>query len=312
MMEFKNNKFEEEDIGAIDLFIACLGYEERSFFILDKIKDKLNDDALMVFTIDDYRSFDADIVKRIECEDCIVEKYNGDVEVQKKIVDKVACISQDNKPKRIAIDYSSMPRGWYCRIPESLEKVLNKGSEVLFWYSEGEYIEQPDFYSTVGIESYHVFSGKPSFSTTRLRTHFIGVGYDAIRTQGLISILDPEEYVICEAYNPDSPDVHESICRVNEAVIEQTSNIVSLFITDIEFMISKMKGIINEYYYAGESDVVLVPDGPKPLIFVMSMMPWIMDKAGISCLHIIRNSKEVKKNNVKAKGTVIGFVAYAV
>ena len=77
-------------------------------------------------------------------------------------------------------------------------------------------------------------------------------------------------------------------------------------------MISKMKGIINEYYYAGESDVVLVPDGPKPLIFVMSMMPWIMDKAGISCLHIIRNSKEVKKNNVKAKGTVIGFVAYAV
>ena len=310
MMEFNNIKFEKEDIGAVDLFICCLGYEERSFFILDKIKGKLKEDSLMIFTIDDYISFDEGIVNRIDSVDHIIEKYDGDSEVQKKIVDRVSYICKDNKSKKIAIDYSSMPRGWYCKIPELLEGVLNKGSEVVFWYSEGEYIEQPDFYSTVGIESYHVFSGRPSFSTNRSRTHFIGVGYDAIRTQGLISILDPEEYVICEAYNPSCPAVHENICRVNEGVIEQTSNIVSLFITDIEFMISKLKGIINEYYYAGESDVILVPDGPKPLIFVMSMMPWIMNKAGISCLHIIRNSKEVKKNNVKPKGTVIGFVAY--
>lgn len=309
-MEFKNKKFEEEDIESIDLFVLCLGYEERSFFILDKIREKLKKSALMIFTIDDYTSFDEDIVKRIECECCIVEKYNGDMEVQNKIFERVSHISRDGKPKKIALDYSSMPRGWYCKIPELLEHVLNIGSELIFWYSEGEYTEQPDFYSTVGIESYRVFSGRPSFSTNRSRTHFIGVGYDAIRTQGLISILDPEEYVICAAYNPSCPDVHDSICRVNKGVIEQTSNIVSLYITDIEFMISKMKGLIKEYYYTDESDVILVPDGPKPLIFVMSMMPWIINKEGITCLHVIRNSKEVKKNNVKAKGTVIGFAAY--
>lgn len=310
MMVFKNKKLEDEDIESIDLFIACLGYEERSFFIFEKIKDKLPEGARMLFTIDDYRSFDAEIVDKIDSVKPIIEKYNGENDVQKRIVNRVSYISRDNKPKKIVIDYSSMPRGWYCKIPEILEAVLNNMSEVIFLYSEGEYVEQPDSYSTVGIESYHVFSGRPSFSTNRARTHFIGVGYDAIRTQGLISILDPEEYVICEAYNPNCPDVRDSIRRVNEGVIEQTSNIMSLFITDIEFMISKMKGIINEYYYAGESDVILVPDGPKPLIFVMSMMPWIMNRAGISCLHIIRNNKEIKKNNVKAKGTVIGFSVY--
>ncbi len=306
-MFFKNIDFDNIDFKTIDLFVACLGYEERSFYIYDKIKECIDVESLMLFTIDDYKTFEKHIVKKIsEVKNIIVEKYDGDLSVHKKIVDRAKELDRKDKTIRIVIDYSSMPRGWYSKLPEELDKILVSGSEVYFLYSEGIYIQEADFYSTVGIESYRVISGKPSFMTNRARTHFIGVGYDAVRTQGLISILDPEEYVICEAYNPDYPDVHEAICRVNRGVIEQTSNIISMHITDIEFMITKLKGVISEYYYAGESDVILVPDGPKPLIFAMSMMPWIFDREGISCLHIIRNSKEVKKNNVKPRGGIIG------
>lgn len=308
MITFHNRQFDVNELKNVNLFVTCLGYEERSFNIYEKVKDYIDKSCLMVFTIDDYKTFSPEIVRKIDAvEDLIVGEYAGEYKVQSKIINRVKEISEEKDVLRIAIDYSSMPRGWYCKLPELIMPLINHDSDLSFWYSEGEYSVSPEFYSTVGIESYHVFSGKPSFSTNRSRTHFIGVGYDAIRTQGLLSILDPEEYVICEAYNPHRREIHDSICKVNEGIIEQTSNVVSLYINDIEFMVSKLKGLINEYYFAGESDVILVPDGPKPLIFIMSIMPWLIDRSGVSCLHVTRNSNEVKKNNVKAQGGIIGF-----
>lgn len=287
----------------IDLFVACIGYEDRSYFIYKKLVDRLEPKRILLFAIDDFASYDS--ARRVIADarangiECCIVKYNDAEQVQKKIVITAQDIFRENECSKIHIDYSSMPRGWYCKIPELLEHVLPSSGEVFFWYTEGEYEQFENEYPTVGIDSYTLYSGKPSL-LERKRTHFIGVGYDSIRTNGIITLLNPEIVITCEANNPTRTDVWETIKRNNREIFNESFMNLSLDITDIEFMIAKMCGIVNEVYSIANSDIILVPDGPKPLIFVMSMLPWLCDEQGICCLHIKRNDKIFKARNVRA------------
>lgn len=307
MYKIENFSFEDENWGEVDLFVACLGYEQRSFFLLDKIKEKVPQEKIMVFTMDDYSTFDSSLTERInQWSDKKIIRYT-DSDLFKETVIQSVISETDGRPVKIVIDYSSMPRSWYSGLPELFSEKLIPGSQVHFFYSEGEYTKKPEFYSTAGTESYHVISGRSSFRTDRPRTHFIGVGYDFIRTQGLISVLDPEECVILEAYNYNKGIVQENIEELNRFTLVQTACSIRFNLEDIEFMIARLRELINEYYYIKESDIILVPDGPKPLIFVMSMMPWLMGKEGITCLYVTRNSSEVKKEDVLPQGDIVGF-----
>lgn len=289
----------------IDLFIACIGYEDRSFYIYEKLYDQLNPTNLLLFTIDDYSEYTNS--KRIIHDaqlkgiDCIIVKYSDSEIVQKKIIEKVKNVLQNESNAKIHIDYSSMPRSWYCKLIELLNEILLPTSSVLFWYSEGEYEQFENGFPTVGIDSYVLYSGKPSL-LERKRTHFVGVGYDSIRTNGIITLLNPESVITCSANNPKRIDVLEKVKTINKEIMDESYMNLSLNITDIEFMIAKMSGIVNEIYTIAKSDIVLIPDGPKPLIFVMSMIPWLIGEPGICCLHIIRNNSIFQPKNVKALG----------
>lgn len=299
---FINETFNENEMKKSDLFITCLGEEERSFFIFKKVQNLLTADKILVFQEQENDLFEEKINS-----DVFVQKVeqNDAQKVEETIIERIKEIIFEKESVRIDIDYSAMPRDWYCKLPEVLQNVFRKNDKISFWYAEGEYSEGAKKFQTVGIETTKFCSGKPSFDTRRDRTHLIGVGYDSIRTQGIISILDPESFMICEAYDPERNEIHENVTEANSSILEQTSMHVTLFITDVEFMIAKLKGIINEFYYIENSDVILVPDGPKPLIFVMSMMPWILKKSGVTCLHIQGNRRT--KRSVKAQGKIIGF-----
>ncbi len=310
MLNF-SNILDTNIIQQTDMFVACVGYEERSFSLYDKYKG-IFEDKCFVVTIDDYTLFEKSIQDKIEEIKNEISKFDvlsyGDaMGFQDKVLDRIHELQLEKDSIQIDIDYSSMPRGWYCALPERMCQMLRNDDKVNFWYSEGEYVESADSFVSVGIESYKMYSGRTSFDTQRGRTHFIGIGYDSARTQGILSILDPEEYVIIDAYNPSRKEIHDDVVKVNASVIEQTSISLSLFVNDIEFMIAKIKGLVREYHSLGNSDVILVPDGPKPLIFCMSMMPWLIGKEGICCLHIMRNNKDIKRINVKPQGGVIGF-----
>lgn len=299
---FRNEKYEDDKIKSTDLFITCLGSEERSFFIYGKVQNMLNTDQILIF-----QDMGECLFSDIASCDVIPQMVRQDEakEVHNIIIARIKNIISEKKSVQIDIDYSAMPSEWYCKLPELLDGILREGDRLSFWYAEGEYAEGPDQFETIGIESTKFYSGKPSFETSRERTHLIGVGYDSTRTQGILSILDPESFMTCEAYDPDRKEIHENVAAANSSVLEQTALHLTLFITDIEFMIAKLKGVINEFYYIENNDVILVPDGPKPLIFVMSMMPWIMKKQGITCLHIQGNRRT--NRNVRAEGTIIGF-----
>ncbi len=41
----------------IDLFVICIGYEERSFYIYRKLKSKLNPSNLLLLSVNDYKNY---------------------------------------------------------------------------------------------------------------------------------------------------------------------------------------------------------------------------------------------------------------
>lgn len=137
------------------------------------------------------------------------------------------------------------------------------------------------------------------------RLHVFGLSYDFIRTKALISILDPDAYVTCNAYDMKRPDIEENIRKINKEIIEQGDNELPFVIEDFSFMVAKLCELVNEYLPLG--DVIFVPDGPKPLIFAMSVVPQLLQKEGVTCIHVSRNQNFYEAINVEACGSVYGF-----
>ncbi len=311
-VKFKNVEYGDELIENGDLLVVCLSYEERSFFIADKCSKKQKQKKLIAFTLNDYPSFGKKIVDRIKAiQSCArnfyISEYDGDDSFQQIIVESIIEIQKKKDEVNVVIDYSSMPRGWYCGIPKNVDKVLRKNDKITFLYSEGKYDKKLAVYQSAGIEAYRVYDGKASLYAGRSRIHMLGVGYDGRRTLGVLSVTDPQYYVVIDAYDPEYPEVYENVLAANTSVIEHAPMTLSLYVSDMEFIVAKVKGLINEFLSFGNNDVILVPDGPKPLIFAMSIMPWLFNTDGVTCLHVKRNNSNLKRNNVKANGKVIGF-----
>lgn len=309
-MSFANIFFDPAVLEKTSLFVCAIGYESRSYHIFDKLSNFLRKDNTLILAIDDYSSYPSSAHKVSEITSrgfqLEVVKYEDFAKVQELIVSRVKSLLSKLDAISIDIDYSSMPRGWYCKLPELFSCLLREADCARFWYSEGIYPPDPRELQTAGIESYHLFSGKPTLQTQKRRTHIIGLSYDSVRTQGLISILDPEYIVTCNAYNPRRPEIISNVESVNATILDQAALRISFHVNDVEFMVSKMIETVRDF--CSDSDVIIVPDGPKPLIFVMSMIPWLINKVGITCLHVVRNSNQFNRQDIPPTGDIIGFI----
>ena len=303
MIQFKNEVFEQKKIKADDLFICAIGYEQRSTFIYEKIKSNIKKDNTLLLIFEDYDK-NTEISEIIQDDKLQKEffKYEDGSKVQNVIIDFVKKKVKANV--NIHLDYSSMPRKWYYELPVKIKEVCKKDTNIYFWYSKGIYEYADERYPSAGIDSYSSI-GKTSLRIEPKRLHVLGLSYDAIRTKALISILDPDAYVTCNAYDMKRQDIEEKIRKLNKDIIEQGDNEVPLIIDDFSFMISKLCEIVNEYLPLG--DVILVPDGPKPLIFAMALVPQILQKEGVICIFVSRNRQHYKPIKVSASGSVCGF-----
>lgn len=309
MIKFINEEFDKRCFNKNDIFICSFGYESRSMALYKNIKSVISQNNTLVFVFDDYQKYDY-IVNQIdevinEKEIIIVKvKYESVIEVCNTIKRMIQVKTQEEEAVTVHIDYSSMPRKWYCRLPLLLRSNLREQDKVFFWYVAGTYPVNYEAYPSAGIDSFAVL-GKPSLRIGTKRMHVIGLSYDAVRTSAMISILDPDSYITCNAYDRNNREISDNVRLINEQIISRANMEISLQIDDFSFMISKLCEIANEFLSLG--DVILVPDGPKPLIFAMSMVPLLLEKPGVTCLHVSRNKEYYSAVNVYSTENIYGF-----
>ena len=99
--------------------------------------------------------------------------------------------------------------------------------------------------------------------------------------------------------------MERQVKEVNQQSIEQAVSCVSMHTDDFSYMTARLCEIAIEYLPLG--DVIFVPDGPKPLIMAMSLVPQLLGKKGVVCIRIARNSQCHELIDVKPTDTILCF-----
>lgn len=303
----KNEDFSIDVFNKKDIYICALGYETRSAFLLSKVRSQIDESNTLVFEFE--RLVNARKKKHELCysKDMTVKKYlyEDDEMAIETVLRFIRSKRKEDRPLVIHIDYSSMPRTWYCNIFCKLNQLICPGDKVYFWYDDGQYPESFTNYPSAGIQSFRLFSGRPSLRPIEKRFHIISLGYDVTRTRSTISILEPNYYIACDAYDSRNAIIHNNVLSINNSIIANAGMLISFRMNDFSFMVDKLCELANECVLDG--DVVFVPDGPKPLIFAESIVPVLLQKEGVTCLHITRNIKHFNPVEVYPTNNIIGF-----
>lgn len=296
MYDFSN--FQYTDLCDNDILICALGYEVRSYYLLRKNWETRNKDNTLVILFEDLNreSLPPDLLDGINSSEittsvCSYTQGNKFQETVLKYLRGIAGTEFGN----IYIDYSSMPRNWYCYLPHRVEETFSDTSiSLIFLYVPGIYPEEYEIYPTAGIDSLRLFSGGALPRIDSQTTHLIALSYDTIRTQGLLDMLEPEFLIVCYVY--DTPEKKAEIESLNEDIIRRASVSIAFPMDDFVYIMQKLNEIILEQTRDGQ--IVIIPDGPKPLILSMSLSSLLVDiEDGITCLHVNRN-EQLENNKI--------------
>lgn len=299
MMRIKNVDFEIDNVCDEDIFICSLGYEVRSFYLFNQIREKIKKNNVIILCFEEFKTKYKELYAEI-ADDYTIKcvTYDSGEEIEEVIIDYV----QEKKNGTVYIDYSSMPRNWYARLPFSLYD--NCHMQCVFLYVSGKYPGNYEAYPSAGINSYSSV-GMTAARVDKKRLHIIGLGYDVIRTKALITILDPDRFCVCYAHEENDTEMLENVYNVNNQIISESISQVKFCINDFEFMVAKICEIVRENMSLG--DVILVPDGPKPLIMAMSLVPQIIGEEGVVCLFVSRNVLNYEPVDVEPTNKILGF-----
>lgn len=295
--------------GIRNFFVFVFGYEERSSYIIKKLIKKIRNGNIIPipFFFADYNKSTSTKrligeLTRLGFPPICIDYQDGDT-VFKKVVN----VLDDALVNNVFIDYSSMPRAWYCKFPELFAILDKQVQNMVFWYSKGDYKTKYDEFPNTGVQpEIEVFSGRATLRLSNERTHIFCLGYDNIRTTAIMSVIDPNQYAVVVASPTDDPKIRDNVISRNSKLINAASFQIEIAIEDFQFMVSKLSDISSQLLSKG--DVILVPDGPKPLIMACSIVPHILEKHGVVCLHVKRHKKFYEPVNVTATGEVYGFV----
>ena len=288
------------------LFVFSCGYEERSLSQYKYVNENVPEDKViyLCFCFKSYKDFGS----RPSNDRLLSEHGINQVEVDTK-----DCVTAwttlanyiNDHPEgftQIIIDYSSMPRNWYCMFAN---KMINGeiGPDVAMIYSHGEYFTSK--YPCVGYGEFHEFSGRPNITTTR-EMNIFGLGFDSTRTHGIWTFLDPQASVAIIARSPNNKEHCDRVRRENPEIISASDNIYEVNINEFSMTLSTIIDIARKY--SGYGDVALVPDGPKPIVLAMSLVPLYLDSKGVYCWHVGHvKPEEYEPIDIKPSGGFFGF-----
>src|SRR5262249_4156759 len=140
-------------------------------------------------------------------------------------------------------------------------------------YTPGKY--QETSYPTAGTSDFRIFSGRPTLSAPS-RTHFFGLGFDRIRSQAIWSVLDPHNLVCFYADPAAEPAYVARVKRDNREALNAAAYTFKVPMDDFVIAYSKLMATVQQFRSMG--DVIIVPDGPKPLVLASSIVPLAMEE----------------------------------
>ena len=295
------------------IFIATSGYEKRGRHWASKVLDVLPGDSSAKWLVIAFTDCETDLSRsanntfyrdhNIVTSSCYSREKDIFLElVRETVLRNVE--AADNNLIEVHVDYSCMPRIWYCNLPKLLEPILRTQDRVFFWYSIGDYSDIAEL-PTAGIDDFSIFAGKATLGAA-FRTHLFGLGFDRIRSQSLLSVLDPQSLVCFYAGPYGGQDYHERIEKIHSELLSQTNYECSLPLDDFHYSFSKLSAIVKEFHNYG--DIILVPDGPKPLIFISSLIPLFLEESGILCFHVTRRmDSNLQITDIPPAGPILGF-----
>jgi len=300
--------------GTYHLYIVACGYEDRACHWTRKHFDGLatqKNSEWLVLGIEDFNA----VLSRKANEDFYeskglkVSKYliGQYAEVQKEIASTVGRIvaqaAQAKSRVEIHVDYSCMPRQWYCNFPVILEQCVRQEDAIYFWYSLGDYCKHAE-YPTAGVSDFNLFGGTPSLGQ-RSRTHILGLGFDRIRSHSICSVVDPQN-LFCFYAKPGQQNHSERIKHEHGDIFRQASYECELPIEDFCLSFSKLRSIAKDFRMRG--DVIILPDGPKPLVLASALIPCSLSESGIVSFLISRGKPfGYIPVDVEAAGPIYGF-----
>lgn len=294
------------------LFVTTSGYETRCIHWFQKTETHFSSNSHVQYLVIGFHEFRTAISrpendkyysdKKLTIEIADAESGRSFYELVTKRIEGLLRVVQ-NDPIEIHFDYSCMPRLWYCNLPELCLKTLRPIDRAFLWYTPGQYPEAE--YPTAGVEDFKVFSGKPSLNA-RFRTHIFGLGFDRVRSQAIWSVLDPQNLV---CFYADLDVVSANVDRVkadNRDVMAAANHTFSVPVRDFIYAYGLIASIVSEFRNIG--DVVIVPDGPKPLILASSLIPLRLEVPGVLCFHVTRRKgQNYKPVDVKPIGEPFGL-----
>lgn len=301
-----------KDKQPIRLIICSSGYESRASHWARKVLTKMKQDAgctLRVFGFKDRKHDGARQSNDIFFIDSGFEMAEFSSDAEYNIGEKLTSYiremhkSSTSSDVEVHIDYSSMPRSWYCALFKAAHKHLRKRDKLFMWYSGGAY--EGEAFPTAGVSDISLFSGKPTI-TPKVRTHIFGLGFDRIRASAIFRVLDPQN-LVCFYGEPGVK--HEYVERVrsdNRDLFSAARYEFSVPVDNFPEAFSRIADMTREF--ARQGDVILIPDGPKPLVLASSLIPDFFDQRGIVSLHVRRRKdQDSPVLNVNASGSVYGF-----
>lgn len=203
----------------------------------------------------------------------------------------------------VHIDYTSMPRSWYCSLFRLCRRLLRERDSLFMWYSGGIY-DGAEF-PTAGVSDISLFCGQPTI-TPHVRTHIFGLGFDRIRASAIFRVLDPQKLV---CFYGDPGIRHDYVERVREDNRDLLAAAQFDFVAPIGNFpeaFSRVVDVVRDFARLG--DVILVPDGPKPLVLASSLVPEFFGRRGIVSLHVKRRRDHLSEGlNIEASGAIYGF-----
>ncbi len=266
------------------VFVFSCGYEKRSVTQFQYLQEhaKSHDIKYICFSFNSYKKFGS----RVENDEFLVKSAITPIEldgedcnaaweiIRKHLYDDL------NGEAQIYIDYSSMPRSWYCML--ALKIITGElGDHAAMIYSHGKYFDAQ--YPCVGYGEFHKFSGRPKI-TSSSEVNVFGLGFDSTRSHGIWTFLDPQLSVTVIARSPNNAEHCERVERENSEILSASDSIHRVDINKFSNMLATLVDLSRKYQTYG--DVALVPDGPKPMVAAMSLVPYFLNEYGVYCWHV--------------------------